>query len=205
MSVKIAVIYYSSTGSVHGLAHAVAEGAEKAGAQVRVRRVAELAPQEAIDANPAWRAHVEETHAEVPVADHDDLRWADGYAFGTPTRFGNVAAQLKQFLDTTGQLWLDGTFTSKPFTGFTSTINLHGGSEATLIALYLQAFHWGSVIVPPGYNDTSVPDAYGNPYGVSHPTKAAGDVPDEKALAAAHFQGRYLAEITARLRAGAPV
>ncbi|REE94791.1 NAD(P)H:quinone oxidoreductase [Thermomonospora umbrina] len=201
MSPKIAVIYYSSTGSVHALAGALAEGAEKAGAEVRVRRVAELAPESAIDANPAWRAHAGES-ADVPVADHDDLRWADGYAFGTPTRFGNVAAQLKQFLDSTGQLWLDGTFTSKPFTGFTSTINLHGGSEATLIALYLQAFHWGSVLVPPGYNDVSVPDAYGNPYGVSHPTKVGGARPDEKALSAARFQGRYLATITGQLLAG---
>lgn len=103
MSVNIAVIYYSATGNVHTLAQAVAEGAEKAGAEVRLRRAAELAPQSAIDGNPAWRDHADAT-ADVPVASHDDLRWADAYAFGTPTRFGNVAAQLKQFIDTTGPL-----------------------------------------------------------------------------------------------------
>src|SRR5690606_32451425 len=98
MTVKIAVIYYSATGSVHKLAQAVAEGAEKTGAEVRLRRVAEIAPDEAIDQNPAWREHLESVRNVVPVASHDDLIWADAYAFGTPTRYGNVASQLKQFL-----------------------------------------------------------------------------------------------------------
>jgi NAD(P)H dehydrogenase (quinone) len=93
---NVAVIYYSSTGNVHALAEAVAEGAEETGAEVRLRRVAEFAPDEAIDANAAWRAHLQAT-ASVPVASLDDLRWADAYAFGSPTRFGNLSAQLKQF------------------------------------------------------------------------------------------------------------
>src|SRR5262245_26900613 len=100
MSPNVAVIYYSATGNVHALAEAVADGAAKAGADVRLRRVAELAPDSAIDSNPAWREHVDAT-ADVPLASHDDLCWSDAFAFGTPTRFGNVASQLKQFLDST--------------------------------------------------------------------------------------------------------
>src|SRR5690242_1540101 len=126
MTCTVAVIYYSSTGNVHALARAVAAGAEEAGAEVRLCRVAELAPAEAIDANPAWRAHTDAT-AAMPLATHDDLRWADGVAFGTPTRFGNVSAQLKQFLDTTGPLWARGELADKIVTGFTSAINTHGG------------------------------------------------------------------------------
>jgi NAD(P)H dehydrogenase (quinone) len=104
MSLKVAVIYYSSTGNVHALAEAVAEGAAETGAEVRLRRVPELAPPEAIDSNPRWRAHADAT-AHIPVATHDDLRWADAYAFGTPARYGNVSSQLKQFIDTTAALW----------------------------------------------------------------------------------------------------
>lgn len=93
---KVAVIYHSSTGNVHALAEALAGGASDAGADVRLRRVAELAPEEAIDSNPVWRAHAEAT-ADIPAATLEDLRWADAYAFGTPTRYGNVSAQLKQW------------------------------------------------------------------------------------------------------------
>src|SRR5262245_33785517 len=109
---KVAVIYYSATGNVHALAEALAEGAAQAGAEVRLRRVAELAPPEAIDSNPAWRAHLDTT-ADIQVATNDDLRWADGVALGSPTRFGNISAQLKQFLDHAGPLWAAGDLTNK--------------------------------------------------------------------------------------------
>ena len=138
---KVAVIYYSATGNVHALAEAVAEGAAQAGAQVRLRRVPELAPAEAIDSNPAWRAHVDAT-ADIQVATLDDVRWADGLALGTPTRFGNISAQLKQFLDRTGPLWFAGELTNKVATGFTSASNPHGGNESTLLALYHTFHHW---------------------------------------------------------------
>ncbi|MEU1146897.1 NAD(P)H-dependent oxidoreductase, partial [Streptomyces sp. NPDC005901] len=98
-SVNVAIIYYSATGTVHTLAKAVAEGAEKAGAQVRLRTVAETAPQAAIEANPAWAAHREAT-ADIAEAGHDDLAWADAVLFGTPSRFGNPASQLRAFIDT---------------------------------------------------------------------------------------------------------
>ncbi|MEU3274368.1 NAD(P)H:quinone oxidoreductase [Saccharomonospora sp. NPDC006951] len=198
MSIQIAVIYYSATGNVHALAEAVAEGAEKEGAEVRLRRVGELAPDSAIDSNPAWRAHIEATE-DVPLATHDDLRWADAFAFGTPTRFGNVASQLKQFLDTTAALWAAGELTDKAVTGFTSAINAHGGNESTLLALYNTMYHWGSVIVPPGYAHDAFSAAGGNPYGTAHPSGPGR--PEEKALASARAQGARLARIGAAVAA----
>ncbi|MEU4127883.1 NAD(P)H:quinone oxidoreductase [Streptomyces wuyuanensis] len=199
MSAKVAVIYYSSTGNVHQLAKAVAEGAEKAGAEVRLRRVPELAPDAAIDANPAWREHVEATK-DVEVATLDDLEWADAYALGSPTRFGNIAAQLKQYLDTTGGLWQQGVMADKPATGFTSAHNANGGNESTLLALYNTLHHWGSIIVSPGYTNPVVYGAGGNPYGTSHPGGAGA--PADETLEAARYQGERLARIAARLGDG---
>ncbi|MFS4091487.1 NAD(P)H:quinone oxidoreductase [Streptomyces sp. AF1A] len=198
MTVKVAVIYYSATGNVHALAQAVAEGAEKAGAEVRLRRVPELAPDEAIDANPAWRNHVE-AGKDTDVATLEDLEWADAYALGSPTRYGNVAAQLKQFIDTTGALWQQAVMANKPATAFTSAHNTHGGNESTLLALYNCFHHWGSVIVSPGYTDASVYAAGGNPYGTAHP--GATGAPQEPTLAAARYQGERLATIAAHLTA----
>jgi NAD(P)H dehydrogenase (quinone) len=197
---RIAVVYYSATGNVHALARALADGAEQAGAEVRLRRVAELAPAAAIDASPAWRAHADAT-AGLPVAVPDDLRWADGYAFGSPTRFGNISAQLKQFLDTTGPLWAAGELADKVATGFTSAINAHGGNESTLLALYNTMHHWGAIVVAPGYTDPAVSAAGRNQYGTAH---ASGQgAPGAPALAAARHQGRRLARITDLVRAGA--
>lgn len=187
---KLAVIYYSSTGNVHALAEAVAEGAAGAGAEVRLRRVAELAPDEAIDANPAWRAHADAT-ADVPLASLDDLRWADGFAFGSPTRYGNVSSQLKQFLDTTAALWAAGELADKVATAFTSAINAHGGNESTLLALYNTMHHWGAIVVAPGYTHPAFAEAGGNPYGTAH--ASGGGPPGEEALEAARHQGRRLA------------
>lgn len=196
MTVKIAVVYYSATGNVHALAKAVSEGAEKEGAEVRVRRVPDLVPDPVVEANPAWLAHREAAET-VPMASHSDLLWADGYAFGSPTRYGNVSAQLKQFIDSTVQLWMDGAITGKSATAFTSAINMHGGNEATLLALYNTFYHWGAVIVPPGYLDATVSAAYGNPYGTAHPS-STGAV-SEETLAAARFQGSRLASVTRKL------
>ncbi|MFJ5828245.1 NAD(P)H:quinone oxidoreductase [Streptomyces sp. NPDC093089] len=197
MSVKVAVIYYSATGSVHRLAQAVAEGAEKAGAEVRLRRVPELAPDAAIDSNPAWRAHVDAT-GDVEVATLDDLEWADAYAFGSPTRFGNVSAQLKQYIDTSGGLWQQGVMADKPATAFTSAHNVHGGNESTLLALYNTFHHWGSVIVSPGFTDPAVYAAGGNPYGTAHP--GAHGTPSEDVLHAARYQGTRLTRFAKRLK-----
>lgn len=199
MGVRVAVVYYSATGNVHALAEAVAEGAEGAGAEVRLRRVAELAPDRAIDGNPAWRAHVDATKDRVAEATLEDLEWATAYAFGTPTRYGNVTAQLKQFIDLTGGQWQAGVFHNKPVTSFTSAMNRHGGQESTILSLNNVFYHWGCVIVPPGYTDPLLFAAGGNPYGTSWPS-GGGEGPDGATLEAARYQGRHLADIAGRLQ-----
>ncbi|WP_084338859.1 NAD(P)H:quinone oxidoreductase [Actinomadura oligospora] len=201
MSIKIAVVYYSATGAVHTLAEALAEGARAAGAEVRLRRVAELASDGAIDQNPLWRRHVDATSG-VEVATVDDLAWADAMAFGTPTRFGTPAAQLKQFIDQAGGLWHEGGLADKPVTAFTSAYNRHGGSEATLLSLANVFYHWGALIVPPGFTDPAVYAAGGNPYGASAVTGPSGDDLQPAVLDAARYQGGRLARTALRLKAG---
>jgi NAD(P)H dehydrogenase (quinone) len=201
MTVKVAVIYYSATGTVHALAQAVAEGAASTGAEVRLRRVAELAPDSAIDQNPQWRRHADAATGVVQ-ATVEDLAWADAYAFGTPTRFGTPAAQLKQFIDQAGGLWREGKLADKPVTAFTSAYNRHGGSEATILSLGNVFYHWGALIVPPGFTDPAVYAAGGNPYGTSSVTGPTGEGPDAAALEAARYQGRRLARTTTRLLRG---
>lgn len=192
---KVAVIHYSSTGNVHQLAHAVAEGASAAGGDVRLRRVAELASEEAISQNPDWAAHHEAVQDE-PVATLDDLEWCDAYVFGTPTRFGNVSAQLKQFMDGAGGLWAAGALADKVGAGFTSSQNAHGGQETTLLALYTTLYHWGAIVVPPGYTDPRVFEGGGNPYGAS-----SVEEPSEGELAAAAYVGERVATFAERLAA----
>ncbi|WP_422745037.1 NAD(P)H:quinone oxidoreductase [Micromonospora sp. WMMD754] len=201
MTAKVAVIYYSATGTVHTLAQAVAEGAAATGAVVRLRRVAELAPASAIDQNPQWRRHVTAA-TSTTEASIEDLAWADAYAFGTPTRFGAPAAQLKQFIDQAGGLWREGKLADKPVTAFTSAFNRHGGSEATILSLSNVFYHWGSLIVPPGFTDPAVYAAGGNPYGTSSVTGPTGNGPDVATLEAARHQGRRLARTAIRLLEG---
>lgn len=197
MSVKVAVIYYSATGNVYGLARAVEEGAIEAGAEVRFRKVRELAPEEAIKSTPAWQKHALETR-DVPEVQLEDLEWADAYVFGTPIRYGNVSAQLKQFIDTTAVLWGEGKLADKVVGGFTSTHELHGGQESTFLSMYNVFYHWGAIIVPMGYTDDSVFAAGGNPYGVSSPDGGEAG-PGEEALAAARYQGCRITEKAALL------
>ncbi|MDD9727124.1 NAD(P)H:quinone oxidoreductase [Roseovarius sp. SK2] len=189
--VRLAIVYYSSTSNTFTIAQEIAAGAEKLGAAVRIRRVAELAPDAAIDATPAWRKHLEATR-EVPVATHSDLEWADGFVFGTPTRFGLPAAQLKQFLDTCGGLWMNGKLTDKVVSAFTGAGNVHGGQESTLLALHNVFYHWGAIMVPPGYTNPAIHAAGGNPYGTSF-TDGQGAPLSEATLRAARHQGARMA------------
>jgi NAD(P)H dehydrogenase (quinone) len=203
---RVLITYYSATGSVHRLAEAVREGAEAAGADVRLRRVAELAPPEVIAADDEWTKHKQETDATVEEVSLDDLEWADGYAFGTPTRFGAPASQLKQFLDTAGGLWQDGKLADKPVTTFVSSAERHGGQEATILSLNNVFYHWGCIIVPLGYTDDIVFAAGGNPYGTSWPAGFPSTMPDETTLECARHQGRRLAhfaEVLSATRANA--
>ncbi len=175
MSVKLSVIYYSATGTIHAMAQRIAAAGESAGAEVRLRQVAEVAPDEAVASNSTWSTHVDATKDE-PKATADDILWADAVLFGTPTRFGNVASQLKAFLDGLGPQWGAGQLADKVYAGFTATQTAHGGQESTLLALYNSIYHFGGIIVPPGYTDP-LKFADGNPYGVSHVTGGSNTDP----------------------------
>ncbi|BCB76963.1 NAD(P)H:quinone oxidoreductase [Phytohabitans flavus] len=196
--VNVAIIYYSATGTLHTLARAAAEGAEKAGANVRLRRVAETAPPAAIETNPAWVQHLRDA-ADVTEAGLDDLAWADAVLFGTPTRFGTPSTQIKAFIDATGPLWREGKLADKVYSAFTASNTAHGGQESTLLGLGNVFYHWGGIIVPPGYTDP-VQFRSGNPYGTSH--VSGGGPPDDVALEAARFQARRVVDTTAALKAG---
>ena len=196
---RIAVIYYSATGNVSAMAHALAAGAAEAGAEVVVRRVAETAPPEAIAANPRWQQFIDTATDEFATL--DDVAWADGLAFGSPTRFGGPASQLKAFLDTTGGLWFSGALASKACTSFTTASTGHGGLESTILAMNNHFYHWGSVIVPLGYADQHVARVTGNPYGASWVSRS-GASPDADALEACRLQGLRLARVTGLLNAG---
>jgi NAD(P)H dehydrogenase (quinone) len=196
MEARVAVIYYSATGNVHGLGKAIAEGAAKAGAEVRLRHVQELASELTISQNQYWGRH-RSIVGEEPVATLEDLEWADGVAFGTPTRFGNVAAQLKQFIDQAGRLWQEGKLADKVATSFTSSQTTHGGQESTILALNNAFYHWGMVVLPVGYTVQEVFAAGGNPYGTSFVSGHRVTGPDEQALALGHYQGQRLARYAA--------
>ena len=174
-TVNVAVIYYSSTGTTREMAERIGATAEKHGAQVRVRHVEELAPREAIESQDAWVRHREEV-ADQPTATPDDVVWADVVLLGTPTRFGNVSGQLKQFLDSLGPQWAQGKLADKVYAGFTSSQTAHGGQESTLLTLYTVMYHFGGVVVTPGYTDP-LKFVDGNPYGVSHVTGPDNDAP----------------------------
>jgi NAD(P)H dehydrogenase (quinone) len=198
--VKLAIVYYSSTGTNYRMAQAAKEAAEELGAEVRVVRVEELAPESAIASNPAWKKHVEETR-HVPVAKPDDLDWADAILFSMPTRFGNVPSQMKQFIDTTGPLWAQGKLANKVVSAMTSAQNPHGGQEQTILQLYTTMYHWGAIVVAPGYTDPVIFGAGGNPYGTSVLVKQNGEI-DPAQLEAVKHQARRLVQVTQWLKAG---
>ncbi|TCT23627.1 NAD(P)H dehydrogenase (quinone) [Melghiribacillus thermohalophilus] len=195
--VKLAVIYYSSTGTNYQMAKWAAEGAEGAGAEVKLLRVAETAPESAIAQNEAWKNHLEATK-DVPVASPEDLEWADGIIFSVPTRFGNVPSQVKQFLDTTGGLWAKGKLVNKVVSAMSSAQNSHGGQEQTILSLYTTMFHWGAIIAAPGYSDPSIFAGGGNPYGTSVTVDQEGNMVEDVEAAVKH-QARRTVEITKKI------
>jgi len=197
---KIAVVFHSATGNVHAMAHALAEGALQRGAEVRVRRAPETAPPDAIATNPRWQAYLDDVAPTVEEVAMDDLEWADGLAFGSPTRFGGPTAQLKNVLDATGGLWFRGLLQDKVATGFTSASTGHGGLESTILALNNVFYHWGSIVLPTGYT-APIFHEHGNPYGASWVSRKSAP-PDDTALEASRQQGRRLADVTAALVRG---
>lgn len=165
-NVNLAVIFYSMTGTNYQMAKWAAEGGKEAGAEVKILKVEELAPESVIQENEGWKQTVEATK-DVPVATSEDIEWADAIIFSVPTRFGNMPSQMKQFLDIQGGLWATGKTVNKVVSAMTSATNLHGGHEATLLSLYTSMMHWGAIIVPPGYSDQVIFGSGGNPYGTS--------------------------------------
>ncbi|MER6498912.1 NAD(P)H:quinone oxidoreductase [Streptomyces sp. NPDC001455] len=199
-AVKLAVIYYSSTGFSAEIAKEIAEAGAKAGAEVRLLKAAELAPEAAIASNEAWAAHAAAS-AGIPVATPDDVEWADAVIFGTPTRFGNVSSQLKQFLDTLGGLWARGALADKVYSGFVTTATTHGGQESTLLALYNSIHHFGGLVVAPGYTD-AVKFIDGNPYGTSHVDAQGNNPIADQTRNAARHQAERVVKIASALKAG---
>src|SRR3954454_4317925 len=191
---RIAVIYYSATGNVHALARAVAEGAADEGAEVRLRHVAELPQEMLISVKQHWGRHRSELEDQTDAA-LADLEWADGIALGTPTRFGNVSAQLKVFLDLAGELWERGALVDKVATSFTSSQTEHGGQESTILALNNTLYHWGAIVLPLGYTVHDVFNGGGNPYGASYTSGTRVGPLDADTLAAAVAQGARLARV----------
>ena len=149
-----------------------------------------------ISQNQYWGRHRSLVEDE-PVATVADLEWADGIAFGTPTRFGNVAAQLKQLIDQAGKLWQEGKLADKVATSFTSSQTAHGGQESTILALNNTFYHWGMLVLPLGYTVQEVFAAGGNPYGSSFVSGHRVTGPDDEALGLAHYQGQRLARFAA--------
>ena len=199
-NVKLAVVYYSQMGTNYQLAKWTEEAAKAAGAEVRVVKTAELAPEAAIETNPGWKAHVDATK-DVPEASSDDIEWADAIIFSMSTRFGGIPSQMKQFLDMQGGLWGSGKTVNKVVSAMSSAGNPHGGQEASILSLYTSLMHWGAIIVPPGYSDPSMFAAGGNPYGVSTAIDGDGNIVDDVEEAAKH-QAKRTVDIAARVKAG---
>ncbi|MCA2211537.1 NAD(P)H-dependent oxidoreductase [Jidongwangia harbinensis] len=211
-TVRIAIVYYSGTGNIHRLATAAAAAAEQTGAQTRLRRVPEyvnesLAPG-FTEWTQAWSEHAEAVR-HLPAADIDDLEWADAILWGSPGRFGLLAAPLKHFIDRAWPLAARRGLVNKVMSSFTSTGAPHGGQEGTILSLNTVFYHWGAIIVPPGLaDDIQLAPSNGNPYGVSSvsgpkavPGRLAENVTDDN-LAAIAFQTRRTIEIATALRLG---
>lgn len=195
---KVLVLYYSTYGHIEQMAYAVAEGVREAGAEVVVKRVPELVPEEI-----ARQSHYK-LDQKAPVATVDELPTYDAIIFGTPTRYGNMAAQMKNFIDQTGGLWAKGALVGKAGAVFTSTASQHGGQESTILSFHTVLLHQGMVVVGLPYSfqgQLGTAEVMGNsPYGAS--TIAGGDgsrQPSAVELEGARFQGRHVAGIAAKL------
>jgi NAD(P)H dehydrogenase (quinone) len=206
MTVKVQVVFYSMYGHIYTMAEAVVAGARQVeGAEVALYQVPELVPADALERSGAAAAR--KTFAHVPVAKPDQLADADALIFGTPTRFGNMCAQMRNFLDQTGGLWMKGSLVGKVGSAFTSTASQHGGQETTLTSFHTTLLHLGMVVVGVPYAEQRLVNMNeitgGTPYGAS--TLAGTDgkrQPSENELGIAQFQGRHVASIARALVLG---
>ena len=200
---KVLIIYYSMYGHIHKMAQAVAEGVNSVpGAEAVLRRVPETLPEDVLGKMGALDA--QKAMAAVPVGAVDDLAQADAVIFGTPTRFGNMCGQMRQFLDATGQLWAKGALVGKVGSVFTSSNTQHGGQESTIISFHITLLHQGFIVVglPYTFQGQMRMDEItgGAPYGASTIAGGSGErMPSENELEAARFQGRHVATIASKL------
>ena len=201
---KVLTVYYSTYGHVHKMAEAIAEGVkEVSGAEAVMRRVPETLPGEVLEEMGAVDAQKSMTN--VPICTVDELASADAVIFGTPTRFGNMCGQMRQFLDATGQLWAKGTLVGKVGSVFTSSATQHGGQESTILSFHITLLHHGFVVVglPYAFQGQMRIDEItgGSPYGASTIAGGSGErMPSENELDAARFQGKHVAQIASKLK-----
>ncbi|MCE5197735.1 MAG: NAD(P)H:quinone oxidoreductase [Armatimonadota bacterium] len=203
MEVNVLIAFYSRYGNVRALAETIAEGArEVQGVNIRMRRAADLAPEEVIAHDPRWAAARKEMTEAYSEPTNDDLAWADVIFFGTPTRYGNPTAEMKLVIDKTGPLWVQGALVDKVASVFTSTSTIHGGNESTIIAMLNPLMHLGMIVVTPGYADPIMFQA-GTPYGASSVSGPNADQPPTEAdLAVARFTGKRVTEHGLMLKLG---
>jgi len=196
---KILIPFYSRTGTIERLANAVAEGAKAEGAEVKLRRVREFVSAEVMAQAPGWKEQAEAMNAKYPAPTPDDAVWADAIIFGTPTRFGGAAAELKAYIDSLGGLWAKGALNGKLGAAFGGSATPHGGNESTILSLYNPMAHLGLIIVPTGYADPAMFKGAGTPYGASvvSGNPPAGPTPDE--LDVARHQGRRVTQVAKKL------
>ena len=200
---NVLVLFYSMYGHIYRMAEAVAEGVrEVKGAEVELRRVPETLPTEVLQKMGAIEP--QKAFAHIPVCKVEELEKADAILFGTPTRFGNMCGQMRQFLDATGQLWARGALIGKVGSVFTSSNTQHGGQESTILSFYLTLFHHGMIVVglPYSFQGQMRGDEItgGSPYGASTIAGPQGErMPSANELAAARFQGRHVAQIALKL------
>lgn len=189
---KLAIIYYSATGHGTAMAHVLAEAATAAGAEVRVRHIAETRDPATFAENPAWSANYAATK-DLPAATGEDIVWADAVIFGSPTRFSSPASQFQTFIDSLGGLWFEGKLADKVYAAYTSANTPHGGIETTLHKIYQMIMHFGGIIVAPGFTDP-VKFGDGHPYGVGHVSGLQNTEPLSDATKAAlvHLATRVL-------------
>ena len=200
---KILILYYSMYGHIHRMAEAVAEGVKQVnGAEVMMKRVPETLSEEILGKMGALEA--QKAFAHIETATLDDLASADAVIFGSPTRFGNMCGQMRQFFDSTGQLWAKGSLVGKVGSVFTSTGTQHGGQESTILSFHTTLLHHGMLIagLPYAFQGQTRNDEItgGSPYGASTIAGGRGErMPSENELEGARYQGKYVAEIATKL------
>jgi NAD(P)H dehydrogenase (quinone) len=196
---KILIPFYSRSGTIEALAKAIAEGAEAEGAEVRLRRARELVSHDILLSVPGWKESAERQNALYAAPTPEDAVWADGIIFGSPTRFGVVASELKAYVDGLGGLWATGALNGKVGSAFAGSATPHGGNESTFTSLYNPMMHFGMVLVTPGYADGVMFAGAGSPYGATVVSGNPPAGPTEAELAVARFQGKRVTQIAKKL------